>query len=276
MPDTSPIRIDIDGRRATVTLDRPAVRNAFDDATIAALAEAFERLGRDDGLRSIVLAATGPAFCAGADLRWMRRMADYSYEENVADAQALAAMLRTLHACPVPTIARIQGDVFAGGVGLVAACDVAVSADTARFCLSEVRIGLIPATIGPYVLRALGPRASHRYFLTGEAFGADEARRLGLVHESVPADALDATVDRVVSALDRAAPCAARAAKAFVRRVAHRPLDDALMDETAHEIARLRTGEEGREGLRAFLGKATPAWCAGAAVANDATVGDAA
>jgi methylglutaconyl-CoA hydratase len=270
MPHDAPIRIDIHDRRATVTLDRPTVRNAFDDTAIAALRDAFDRLGRDGTLRSIVLAATGPAFCAGADLRWMQRMAGYSYEENVADARALAAMLRTVHECPVPTIARIQGDVFAGGVGLVAACDVAVSVDTARFCLSEVHIGLIPATIGPYVLRALGPRASHRYFLTGERFDAAEAHRLGLVHESVPAQALDATVGRIADALDRAGPRAARAAKVFVRQVAHRVLDDGLVDETARDIARLRTSDEGREGLRAFLGKSTPAWRAGIAAGNDA------
>ncbi|WPB55550.1 enoyl-CoA hydratase/isomerase family protein [Xylophilus sp. GOD-11R] len=260
MPTPSPIRIHIDGVRATVTLDRPAVRNAFNDETIAALTAAFRDLGANERLRCIVLAANGPAFCAGADLNWMQRMAGYSFDENVADAQALADMLRTLYECPVPTIARIQGDVFAGGVGLVAACDMAVAVDSARFCLSEVLIGLIPATIGPYVLRALGARTSHRYFLTGERFGAAEAHRAGLVHEAVPAEALDATVDTLANALANAGPQAVRAAKAFVRDVAGRPVDDALARQTAHEIARLRTSDEGRAGLAAFLSKSTPAW----------------
>ena len=260
MQETFPLQVEILGPRATVTLDRPTVRNAFNDETIAALTTTFQRLGSDESLRCIVLAATGPAFCAGADLNWMQRMATYSYDENLADAEALAGMLRTIFECPVPTIARIQGDVFAGGLGLVAACDIAVSVDNARFCLSEVNLGLIPATIGPYVLRALGARASHRYFLTGERFGAAEAHRLGLVHESVAAAGLDATVDAIAAALCQAGPRAVRSAKSFVRQVAGRPVDDALAKETAHEIARLRTSDEGREGLRSFLTRSTPAW----------------
>lgn len=260
MQEKFPLQVEILGPRATVTLDRPTVRNAFNDETIAALTTTFQRLGSDESLRCIVLAATGPAFCAGADLNWMQRMATYSYEENVADAEALAGMLRTIYECPVPTIARIQGDVFAGGLGLVAACDVAVSVDSARFCLSEVNLGLIPATIGPYVLRALGARASHRYFLTGERFSAAEAHRLGLVHESVAAAELDSTVDAIAAALCQAGPRAVRSAKTFVRQVAGRPVDDALVKETAHEIARLRTSEEGREGLRSFLTRSTPTW----------------
>ena len=158
----------LDGPVATVTLSRPEVRNAFNDELIDELTAAFTRLGADPDVRAIVLAAEGKAFCAGADLNWMRRMADYSRDENLADAGRLAGMLRTIHECAKPTIARIQGDVYAGGMGLVAACDMAVTLDSAGFCLSEVRLGLIPATIGPYVIRAMGARAAHRYFLTAE------------------------------------------------------------------------------------------------------------
>ena len=268
--DEQVLQVVVEGARATVTLNRPDVRNAFNDETIAALSRTFTLLGKNPDLRCIVLAATGPAFCAGADLNWMQRMAGYSYEENVADAQALADMLRTLYERPVPTIARVQGDVFAGGVGLVAACDMAVCVDSARFCLSEVLIGLIPATIGPYVLRALGTRASHRYFLTGERFGAAEAHRLGLVHESVPAADLDAVVDGLVRSLGQVGPLAVRSAKTFVRQVAGHPIDATLACETAHQIARLRTSAEGREGLSAFLGKTTSVWRDQAAIKHTA------
>jgi methylglutaconyl-CoA hydratase len=173
------LQIDTSSAIATVTLDRPDVRNAFNDELIALLAQAFRDLGGRDDVRCIVLAANGPAFCAGADLNWMKRMATYGREENLADAGALAGMLQAIYACPKPTIAKVQGDVYAGGMGLVAACDIAVSVDTANYCLSEVKLGLIPATISPYVIRAMGARAAHRYFLTAERFGAAEALRIG-------------------------------------------------------------------------------------------------
>ena len=163
--------IDTTHGLATVTLNRPDVRNAFNEEVIAELTQAFTQLGQQADVRCIVLAANGPAFCAGADLNWMRRIADYSHAENLADAAQLAEMLRVIHTCPKPTVARIQGDVYAGGTGLVAVCDVAVSVDTAHFCLSEVKLGLIPATISPYVIRAMGARAAHRYFLTAEQIG---------------------------------------------------------------------------------------------------------
>ena len=191
---------------ARITLSRPEVRNAFNDEVIAELTEAFRALGQRDDVRAIVLAAEGPAFCAGADLNWMRRMADYNRDENLADAAKLAEMLRVMYACPKPTVARVQGDVFAGGVGLVAACDMVVSVDTAAYCLSEVKLGLIPATISPYVIRAMGARASHRYFLTAERFSAAEAHRIGLVHEVVAADALDDKVDELLKSLTSASP----------------------------------------------------------------------
>ncbi|MEY2685781.1 MAG: hypothetical protein RJA09_2926 [Pseudomonadota bacterium] len=254
------LTITTQGHRATVTLNRPEVRNAFNETVITELMQAFHALGADAGVRVIVLAAEGAAFCAGADLNWMRRMADYSHAENLADAGALATMLHTLFTCPKPTVARIQGDVYAGGMGLVAACDMAVAVDTAGFCLSEVKLGLIPATISPYVVRAMGARASHRYFLTAERFGAAEAHRLGLVHEVVGADALDATVDGWVHALCAAGPEAERACKGLLHRVVGAPLDAALIDATVAGIAGIRATPEGREGVQSFLQKRKPNW----------------
>ena len=245
---------------ARITLARPEVRNAFDDALIAELGAAFGTLGKRSDIRAIVLAAEGPAFCAGADLRWMRRMADYDRAENMADAGKLAAMLRTIAECPKPTVARVQGDVYAGGMGLVAACDMAVSVDTAWFCLSEVKIGLVPATIGPYVLRAMGARAAQRYFLTAERFTAADAYRIGFVHEVVAADALDATVDGLLKALTGASPAAVTACKELIADLNGRPIDDALVARTVEGIADIRSSDEGREGVQAFLQKRKPSW----------------
>ena len=245
---------------ATITLNRPEVRNAFNDEVIDELTGAFDALGRDADVRCIVLAANGPAFCAGADLNWMKRMAGYSHQENLDDAAALAQMLRTLYECPKPTIARVQGDVYAGGMGLVAACDIAVSVDTAQFCLSEVKLGLIPATISPYVIRAMGARAAHRYFLTAERFGASEAHRIGLVHELVGEDALDGKIAELVSYLVGAGPQAVDACKQLVRHVAGRELTPELEDFTVEGIANIRASDEGREGIQSFLGKSKPNW----------------
>ena len=254
------IRTDVQGHVATVTLSRPEVRNAFNDEVIAELSQAFTTLGDDARVRAIVLAAEGPAFCAGADLNWMRRMADYTREENLRDAAQLAFMLRTIYECPKPTIARVQGDVYAGGMGLVACCDMAVSVDTANYCLSEVKLGLIPATIGPYVIRAMGPRASHRYFLTAERFSAAEARRIGFVHEVVPADQLDATVSTWVQALLAASPNAIKECKKLVQYVADRDITRLLIDHTVKAIADIRASDEGKEGVQSFLNKRKPAW----------------
>ena len=254
------LRISTQNRVATVVLNRPDVRNAFNDEVIAELSQAFIQLGDDPQVRAIVLMAEGPAFCAGADLNWMRRMADYSREENEQDAEKLAFMLRTIYECPKPTIARVQGDVYAGGMGLVACCDMAVSVDTANYCLSEVKLGLIPATIGPYVIRAMGPRASHRYFLTAERFSAAEARRIGFVHEVVPADQLDATVSTWVQALLAASPNAIKECKKLVQYVADRDITRLLIDHTVKAIADIRASDEGKEGVQSFLNKRKPAW----------------
>ena len=194
------------GAVVTVTLNRPDVRNAFNDEVIDALTQVFTELGARADVRAIVLGAAGTAFCAGADLNWMRRMAGFSREENLADAGKLAEMLRVIYACPKPTIARIQGDAIAGGMGLVGACDIAVSVESANFCLSEVKLGLIPATISPYVIRAMGERAAHRYFLSAERFSAAEALRIGFLHAVVGADQLDARVEELCKALCSASP----------------------------------------------------------------------
>jgi len=248
------------GHCATVTLNRPEVRNAFNDEVIAELAQAFTQLGQDPEVRAIVLAAEGPAFCAGADLNWMRRMADYSHAENLADAAQLAEMLRVIYACRKPTIARIQGDVYAGGMGLVAACDVAVSVDSASYCLSEVKLGLYPATISPYVIRAMGARAAHRYFLTAERFDAVEALRIGFVHAVVSADQLDAQLDGLVKALVNASPNAVKECKALLHDVAGRDMDAGLIAHTVEGIATIRASSEGKEGVQSFLQKRKPNW----------------
>lgn len=245
---------------ARITLNRPDVRNAFNDEVIAELAQVFRALGARDDVRVLVLAASGPAFCAGADLNWMRRMADYTRAENIADASQLADMLQAIYTCPKPTIARIQGDVFAGGLGLVAACDMAVSVDTAIYCLSEVKLGLIPATVSPYVIRAMGARAAHRYFLTAERFTAAEARRIGLVHEVVTVDALDAKVAELTQALMSASPNAMRSCKRLLHEVAGRDIDAPLIAATVEGIADSRASEEGREGVQSFLQKRKPSW----------------
>ena len=245
---------------ATVTLNRPEVRNAFNDEVIVELTAAFLALSERDDVRAVVLAANGSAFCAGADLNWMKRMATYTREENLADGRGLARMLEVIYTCPKPTVARIQGDVYAGGMGLVAACDMAVAAEGAHFCLSEVKIGLIPATISPYVIRAMGSRAAHRWFLTAERFSAAQAHGMGLVHEVVPADQLDAQVQAITGALVAAGPDAMRACKRLLHEVGGREITPGLIDRTVEGIADIRASQEGREGIRAFLEKRKPAW----------------
>jgi methylglutaconyl-CoA hydratase len=246
----------------SIILNRPDVCNAFNDEVIAEITQAFRELGQRDDVRCIVLAAEGSGFCAGADLNWMRRMADFSRAENLADAGKLAEMLRVIYECPKPTVARVQGDVYAGGMGLVACCDVAVSVDTAGYCLSEVKLGLIPATISPYVVRALGARASHRYFLTAERFSAQEALRLGFVHEVVAADQLDAKVDEITQALVKNSPNAVKACKKLVQDVAYVEISQPLVAKTVEGIADIRSSAEGREGVSAFLAKRNPSWLA--------------
>jgi methylglutaconyl-CoA hydratase len=245
---------------ATLTLDRPEVHNAFDDALIAELTGALHRLDADHAVRVVVLASNGRSFSAGADLGWMKRMANYTESENLSDALRLADLLHTLDRMHKPTIARVQGSAFGGGVGLVACCDIVVAAREAQFCLSEVRLGLIPATISPYVVQAIGARASRRYFMTAERFGADEARRLGLVSEVVDADALDATVAKFAEQLLMGGPHALAASKDLISTVADKPIDASLMEITAHRIAHTRASTEGREGVMAFLEKRRAAW----------------
>jgi methylglutaconyl-CoA hydratase len=256
----SALTIRYEGHRATITLTQPEVRNAFSDEVIAEITAAFLEVGARADVRAVVLAAEGPAFCAGANLNWMRRMADYTREENMADAGKLAEMLRVIYECPKPTIARVQGDVYAGGMGLVACCDMAVAVETAGFCLSEVKIGLIPATISPYVIRAMGARAAHRYFLTAERFGAAEALRIGFVHEVVAAEQLDAKVDELAKALASASPHAVRACKQLVQDVAEREIDAGLIAATVEGIADIRASADGREGVQSFLNKRKPNW----------------
>jgi methylglutaconyl-CoA hydratase len=245
---------------AEVYLNRPEVRNAFNDSVIAELTAAFTSLGADPELRAIVLGGHGKSFCAGADLSWMRAMAGYDWERNRADAQALADMLWAIYACPLPVVGRVHGDCYAGGVGLAAVCDVLVAADGMHFCLSEAKLGLLPATIGPYVVRALGEQASRRYFTTAEKFSAKRAHELGFVHEVAAGDALDAQVGEVVATLVANGPAAVKACKRLVQDIAGRPIDDALRADTARRIADIRASAEGKEGVQSFLDKRSPSW----------------
>ncbi len=249
------------GGVARVTLNRPELRNAFDDELIKKLRWTFENLAKDNSVRVMVLAGTGPAFCAGADLNWMKRMAGYGYDENLADARALAEMLATLDRLPKPTIARVHGPVFAGGTGLVAACDIAVGTPEAKFCLSEAKLGLSPATISPYVIRAMGEREARRSFLTAEVFDAAEALRIGMLSLLVPVEELDSNIDSLVKHLLAGGPEAHAKIKALIRAVAGRKPDDALVAETAKHIAEIRGSPEGKEGIASFLEKRKAAWC---------------
>lgn len=252
-----------DAAIATVTLNRPALRNAFDDITIIELTGAFRALSDDPQVRVVILAAQGPAFCAGADLGYMQRMANYTEAENRADAMGLATMLNTIYSCAKPVIARVQGDAYAGGMGLVAAADIAVAAEGVQFCLSEARLGLAPATIAPYVIRAIGERAARRYFVSAERFDAAEASRLGLVHQVCPAEELSATVEAIARAIASNGPQAVVECKRIVREISGRAIDTDLLFDTAERIARVRGSEEGKAGIASFLGKRSPPWAAG-------------
>ena len=245
---------------AFVTLNRPDVHNAFDETLIAEFTAALRALGADDAVRVVVVAGAGASFCAGADLNWMKRMAGYSRAQNLADARGLATMLATLNELPKPTIARVQGAAFGGGAGLVACCDIAIGAQDAVFAFSEARLGLIPATIGPYVVEAIGARAARRLFLTAERFTAAEAFRMGLLHDVAIAAELDLRVGELVANLLKAGPHAQAECKALLRAVAHRPIDAAVIADTARRIAAVRVTPEGREGVAAFLGKRKAAW----------------
>jgi methylglutaconyl-CoA hydratase len=255
------LNVDIRDGIARITLDRPDVRNAFDDALIALLKKSFLEIQNDSSVRVVVLAGNGPAFCAGADLHWMKRMAKYGHDENLADARALAEMLAALDRLPQPTIARVHGPAFAGGTGLVAACDMAIGTPQAKFCFSEAKLGLSPATISPYVLRAIGERAARRYFLSAEVFGAEEALRIGMLSLLVAAAELDATIEGLLQHLLAGGPQAHAKIKNLIRAVAGRPIDDSLTADTARRIAEIRVSPEGREGIASFLEKRKASWC---------------
>lgn len=252
--------VEVRDRVAYVTLNRPDIRNAFDEALIASLTSALARLDSDGGVRAIVLGGAGSAFCAGADLNWMKRMAGYGYEQNLADARALASMLKTLDRMAKPTIARVHGPAFAGGVGLVAACDIAVGTPEAKFCLSEAKLGLSPATISPYVVRAMGERAARRFFLTAEVFDANEACRIGLLSMVSPSEKLDGEIGEILKNLLAGGPEALAKIKDLIRVVASGDVDDAMIDDTAQRIAEIRVSAEGREGIASFLEKRKPSW----------------
>lgn len=262
-PTATPgLEIERAGGVARLWLNRPDARNALDAALIQALTQAYTDLGADAAVRVILLGGRGSAFCAGADLAWMRELGTRPQYENVADALRLAELFRALYECPKPTVARVHGACFGGALGLVAASDIAIATSGTRFCLSEARLGLLPATIGPHVVRAIGPRAASRYMLSAEVFDGTQAARLGLVHEAVPDPNLDAAVASCVAALLAGGPRAHAEIKQLIRRVDGRPLDDALLRDTAQRIADARASAEGQEGLAAAIAKRRPAWAA--------------
>lgn len=257
----NPLIVDVAAEgRATVTLNRPDVHNAFDDKLIALLTRELDALDRNPTVGVVVLAAAGKSFCAGADLKWMRRMAEYSEAENQADAEALAALMKTLNRLSKPTVAEVQGAAYGGGVGLICCCDIAIASEAAQFSISEVKLGLIPSVISPYVVAVIGERQARRYALGAETFDAIEAKRIGLVHEVTAAEDLQAAVDAMVEALLANGPAAMVETKEQIAGVANRPVDDRLIAAAAARIARIRVSDEGREGVAAFLEKRKPGW----------------
>jgi len=254
------LEIECETGTATIWMNRPDRHNAFDETLIAELTAACAMVDADDSIRVVVLTGRGKSFSAGADLNWMKRAAGYTVEQNLADARQLATMLRTVAELRKPTIARVHGAALGGGMGLAAACDLCVASTAASFATSEARFGLIPATIGPYVLRAIGARQASRYFLTAERMDARRAWELGLAHELTEPDELDARIRDIVNALVAGGPQAQAAAKDLIRALADRPVDDALVKDTAQRIARIRATPEAKEGLSAFLEKRPPNW----------------
>jgi methylglutaconyl-CoA hydratase len=255
------LEIERQGPLGLITLNRPERHNAFDDVLIGELTEAFRSMEAEDGVRLVVLSGAGKSFSAGADLNWMKRMAGFSLDENRRDAMGLAALMRTIAHFAKPTIARVHGAAYGGGVGLVACCDIAVATQSATFALTEAKLGLIPAVISPYVVAAIGERAARRYFLSAERFDAAEAWRLGLVHEIAASDAdLDEKLGEIVDAMLLCSPAAQMEAKALIRAVAGRPVTSELIQDTAERIAKMRASPEGREGVAAFLEKRRASW----------------
>lgn len=262
MPDSIQAYIDAQGV-ASLTLCKPAVGNAFDDKMIAAMVKVIEAWSHDPAVRIVVLRSEGKHFSAGADLNWMKRMAALSESDNRRDAAELARLMSSLWHCPKPVIARVQGAAFGGAVGLAACADIVLAAEDARFCLSEVKVGLVPAVISPYVTRAMGSRATSRYFLTAEVIPAAEAYRLGLVHELASESALDERLQSLCKTLLANSPAALRESKALIRNLHHSPIDPTQVEQTTELIARIRVSQEGQEGLAAFLEKRSPAWIKG-------------
>lgn len=245
---------------ATLSLNRPEKHNCFDDTIILELTRALNTLAANPNVKIVILAGEGKSFSAGGDLSWMQRMADYSHEDNLQDAKALATMLKTLNELPKPTIARVQGAALAGAVGLVSCCDMAVGSERASFSLSEVKIGLIPATISPYVIQAMGTRAARRFFLTGERFDANTALSLGLLSDVVPELELDLCINKLTDTLLANSPAAVAGAKRLIQDYANQTIDDALISDSCKRIADIRISTEGQEGLKAFLEKRPPNW----------------
>ena len=255
------VLVTVVGHVATISLNRAQVHNAFDDALIAELTEALRSMEAEEGVRIVVLSGAGKSFSAGADLHWMRRMAGFTMDENRRDAMGLAALMRTLAHLRKPTIARVQGPAYGGGVGLVACCDVAIATQSATFSLTEAKLGLVPSVISPYVIAAIGERAARRYFLSAERIPAAEAFRLGLVHDLAISDGdLDEKIGVVVDSMLACGPVAQREAKELIRAVSGRPVTSELIQDTAERIAKLRASPEGREGVAAFLEKRRAAW----------------
>ncbi|MBI1216688.1 MAG: enoyl-CoA hydratase/isomerase family protein [Alphaproteobacteria bacterium] len=245
---------------ATITLNRPEVHNAFNETVIKDLDETFKKAGADKDVRVVILRGNGKSFSAGGDLNWMRRTAEYSYEQNVEDAMQLGKLLKTINTLEKPTIALVQGNAFGGGVGLTACCDIAIAEEGTRFCLSEVRIGLIPSIIAPYVMNAMGPRMARRYFMTAERFDAATAQRIGFIHEVCPVGGLDAAAEKIVESIMEGAPEAQARGKKLILNITGRVIDEEVINVTATQIAEARASEEGKEGLSAFLDKREPLW----------------
>lgn len=256
------LEIEMANQVATIWMNRPDVHNAFDETLIAELTTACQQLDKDQTVRVVVLAGRGKSFSAGADLNWMKRAANNGVDENLNDARALARMLRVLAEMKKPTIARVQGAALGGGTGLTAACDIAVASTKAVFATSEVKFGIIPSAISPYVVRAIGARQAYRYFQSAERIDAARAREIGLVHEAVEPEQLDAKVQEIVAALLQGGPCAQAAAKDLIRAVDNQPINDNVVEDTAHRIAHLRATPEAKDGISAFLDKRNPGWIA--------------
>jgi len=248
---------------ARVTLNRPEVKNAFNEKLIAEITAAMNALSKDDAVRIVVLQGAGDAFSAGADLSWMKRASEFSAEENLGDARRLSAMLNSIYVCDKPVIALVHGPCMGGGTGLAAACDIVIAAEDAFFALSEARLGIIPAVISPFVLHAIGARQARRFFLTGERFDAMKAKEIGLAHMVCLRAQMEGTLDGVVRNLLACGPAAQKEAKALIRIVAGRPVNEAVMDDTARIIARVRSTPEGKEGVAAFLEKRKANWVKG-------------